>query len=115
MGKLLRLHKFAEDKPGLEAFLENAENNNSRSLDGKLTIAAMCDMYGVELTPERSRMLGRALAANSRSQEMEAPTKVRRRFKDSSNNFQSYMVSEYSTGYLPLFESLCRSYGYITQ
>lgn len=112
MGKLLRLHRFAEDKPGLEAYLELAETKGKKALAGGImTLADMAEQCGVELDPSQSRIMGRAMAANTRSQYGYEPEKIRRRFKDKSENYQSYMVTGYSSEYLPLFESLLKSYG----
>ena len=108
--KLMNIHRFAEDKPGLEAYLELAEAPKKNALSGKMTLQEMADYYGVSLTPEHSRQLGRSLAGASRSQEQSEPTMVRKRAKSPAGNHQSYMVTEFSVDYLPLFESLCVAY-----
>lgn len=114
MGKLLRLHRFAEDKPGLEAYLELAETKGKKALaGGVMSLAEMAEQCGISFTPEQSRIMGRAMAANARSQYGYEPEKIRRRFKDKSDNYQSYMVTGYSSEYLPLFESLAKSYEYM--
>lgn len=113
MGKLLRLHRFAEDKPGLEAYLALAEEKGKKALAGGImSLADMAEQLGVILSPEQSRIMGRAMAANTRSQYSYEPEKLRRRFKDKSGNYQSYQVTGYSSEFLPLFESLASSYGY---
>ena len=75
-----------------------------------MTLDEMAESFGIELKPEHSRLIGRAMAGVSRSQEEQEPTQIRKRVKNSAGNHQSYYVTEYSTDYLPLFESLCRAY-----
>lgn len=111
LGKLMNIHKFAEDKPGLEAYLELAEMpKNNNQLSGKMTLHEMAEYYGIELDAHHSRQLGRSLAGVSRSQEGEEPTMARKRTKSPSGHAQSYKVSEYSVDYLPLFGELCKAY-----
>lgn len=110
LGKLLNLHRFAEDKPGLESYLALAEAVGSKSLGGKMTLAEMAESFGVEVPPEYSRLIGRALAGASRAQEEKEPTQRRIRLKNASGNHQSYFVTEYSVDYLSLFASLCKNY-----
>jgi hypothetical protein len=110
LGKLLNLHRFAEDKPGLESYLRLAEAVGSKSLGGKMTLDEMADSFGITVEPDKARLIGRAMAGVSRSQEEEEPTMIRKRVKNSAGNHQSYFVTEFSVDYLPLFESLCRAY-----
>lgn len=111
MGKLLRLHKFAEDKPGLEAYLELAETKGKKALaGGMMCLADMGLHFGVRLNAEQSRLMGRAMASTTRSQYGYTPEKIRRKFKDDSGSYQSYMVTGYGVEFLPLFESLLKSY-----
>lgn len=113
LGKLLNLHRFAEDKPGLEAYLQLAEAVGSKSLGGKMTLDEMAESIGIVLPPEDARLIGRALAGLSRAQEEEEPTMIRKRVKNGSGNHQSYMVTEYSVDYLSLFTSLCKTRGLV--
>lgn len=111
LGKLMNIHRFAEDKPGLEAYLELAEKPRKNQLSGKMTLQEMAEYYGIELDAHHSRQLGRSLAGVSRSQEGEEPTTVRKRSTSPSGHAQSYKVSEYSVDYLPLFGELVKAYG----
>jgi hypothetical protein len=54
--------------------------------------------------------MGRAMSSNTRSQYGYSPEKMRRRYQDDSGNYQSYLVTGYSPEFLPLFESLLKSY-----
>ena len=111
LGKMANLHSFAEDKPGLQAYLELAETSPKHTLSGMMTIDQMAEQVGATLTSEQSRQIGRSMAGVARSQEADAPSFTRKRYKDASGNYQSYDVKEYSTGYLPLFRALCQAYG----
>ena len=112
MGRLVNLNSFAEDKPGLKAYLALAQEDGSSQLRGMMTIEAMAEHCGYEMSSEHSRQIGRSMAGFSRTQDGEVVVNVvRKRFKDKSGNHQSYNVAEYSTCYLPPFRSLCDAHG----
>ena len=110
MGRLVNINTFAEDKPGLQAYLALAQEPNSAAVAGLMTIEDMGNYCGYEMTSEHSRQVGRSMAGVSRSQEGDDIKVIRKRFKDKSGNHQSYNVAEYSTSYLPLFRTLCDAY-----
>ena len=108
MGRLMNINSFAEDKPGLQAYLALAQESGSNQIHGIMTIEEMGDHCGYEMTSEHSRQIGRSMAGFSRTQDGEVVVSVtRKRFKDKSGNHQSYNVAEYSTCYLPAFRTLC--------
>lgn len=112
MGRLVNINSFAEDKPGLQAYLALAQEDGSNKLHGMMTIEAMAEHCGYTMTSEHSRQIGRSMAGFSRTQDGEVVVSVtRKRFKDKSGNHQSYNVAEYSTCYLPPFRSLCDAHG----
>ena len=112
MGRLVNINSFAEDKPGLQAYLALAQEDGSSKLHGMMTIEDMANHCGYEMTSEHSRQIGRSMAGFSRTQDGEEVVSVtRKRFKDKSGNHQSYNVAEYSTCYLPAFRTLCDAHG----
>ena len=112
MGRLVNINNFAEDKPGLQAYLALAQEDGSSMLHGMMTIEDMARHCGYEMTSEHSRQIGRSMAGFSRTQDGEEVVSVtRKRFKDKSGNHQSYNVAEYSTCYLPAFRTLCDAHG----